>query len=591
MGAQKVYRRATPYPKEALFAIDAAQTADLLYTVHGGYPPQKLERYGHTDWRWSTVTFGPIIPPPTGMSVTPVTPNTTGVHMTNYGYVITGISESAPVQESRQSAQIVATNDLSLAGNYNQITLPALGIYDRFVIYKFQGGSYGYIGNTKLGTFHDENIIPVMSETPLEGYNPFVGAGNYPTSVGLHQQRLAFGGTYNVINGIWLSRSADFENMDKSRPLRSDDSMLFSLVANEVNAITHLVSLKELVVLTGDGLWAVSGGGDNAAITPSSVMAQRETGRGAVRVKPLLVDEVVFYITSKGRLLRTLGFSFEIDGYKSDNVSIFAPHLFTQSGVIRIAYQEEPHACVYCLRDNGTIIALTWEIDQEVWGWSQFEIDGFVEDICVIGESGYDRLYAIIRRTINGVVKRNLERMALPGTNLNACHLDCSATFIQDPAIATVSGLHHLEGATVSATYNGYVSHGLTVVGGKVSVPEASNQISVGLRYEGLIETLSPVLTSRGGTMHVETQQVTDVVVRVLEGKGLSVGITGYEDSFEQLSDNVGDNVLDHRDYTMTDFMVNLPGDWKESSTVLIKQTEPFPAQVVGAFLGLRVAP
>ena len=593
MGAQRIYSRATPYPSLALFALDATQTADLLYTAHGGYPPQKLARYSHTDWRWSEVVFGPTIPPPTGMTATATTPNTTGIHTQAYFYVISGISEDTPVQESRASAIFGAVNDLTLAGNFNTINLPALGVYDRFVIYKQQAGVFGYIGNTKETTFRDENIVPILSETPLEGYNPFVGDNNYPCSVALHQQRLTYGGTYNVINGVWMSRSADFENMDKSRPLRNDDSLLFSLVADQVNAITHILSLKELIILTGDGLWAVSGGGDNAAITPGSIMAARETGRGALRTKPILVDEVMFYITSKGRMLRTLGFSFEIDGYKSDNVSIFAPHLFLES-IVRVVYQEEPHACLYCLRSNGTIVCLTWEMDQEVWGWSQFEVNGFVEDICVISEGGYDRLYAIIRRVLGGVEKRNLERMALPGTPENACHLDCSSTFIYDEASAatTVSNLHHLEGMAVTATYNGHASHGLTVTKGKITIPEPSTQISVGLRYTGLIETLSPALQSQGGSMHVETQQITDVVVRLIDAKGVSVGIGGYDDTyFEQMPDNLGGDVTQHRDYSTVDFTVNLPGDWKDESTLIIKQTEPFPAQIVGAFLGLRVSP
>ena len=592
MGAQRVYNRETPYSAEALSSLDMTQTADILYAVQGGTPVQKLSRYAHTDWRWNAVTFGPLLAPPTGMTATATAPNTTGSHAQSYYYVITGISEGTPVQETRASTVFTTANDLTLAGNYNTINLPALGSFDRFVIYKKQAGVFGYIGNTAETTFRDENIVPILAETPPEGYNPFVGAGNYPTSVALHQQRLCFGGTYNVINGVWMSRSADFENMDKARPLRSDDSILLSLVADQVNAITHILSLKELIILTGDGLWAIGGGAPGAAITPSQLVASRETGRGALRTKPILIDEVMFYITSKGRMLRTLGFSFEIDGYKSDNVSIFAPHLFRDQ-IIRIVYQEEPHACLYCLRSDGKIICLTWEMDQQVWGWSQFEIDGFVEDICTIGEGGYDRLYAIIRRTLGGVTRRNLERMALPGTIENACHLDCSSTFIFDEAhaTATVGGLWHLEGMAVSAVYNGYASHGLTVTNGTVTLPEPTTQVSVGLRYEGLIETLPPALPGSQGSMHVEPQQITDAIVRLIDAKGISVGIGGYEqpEYFEQLPDNLGEDVLAGRDYSTIDFFVNLPGDWKETSTLVIKQTEPFPAQIVGAFLAMRI--
>lgn len=597
MGARRVYRRETPYPSSVLSTIDWAQTADIMYTVQIGMPVQKLVRFGHTDWRWSDVTFGPLRTPPVGASATPTTPNTTDIHTQAYSYVVTGITDNGvdPIQETRASAVFQATNDLSLAGNFNTINLPALGGFTRFVVYKKQAGVFGYIGNTNESTFRDENLIPVLSETPPEAYSPFFAPNSYPSSVCLHQQRLTFGGTANVINGVFMSRSADFENMDKARPVRADDSLLFSLVSNEVNAITHILSLKELIVLTGDGLWSIGGGGDTgAAITPSSIVASRETGRGAARVKPLVVDDIMFYITGKGRTLRTLGFTFEIDGYKSDNISIFAPHLFT-GNIKRIVYQEEPHATITVLRPDGTLIVLTWEIDQEVWGWSRLHVDGFVEDICVIGESSFDRLYAVIRRTFGegeeAVTVRNLERMALPGDITNACHLDMSTTIVFDTPGDTVTGLWHLEGREVTAVYDAGEKDGFTeelvVENGQVTVSAPSNQISVGLRYEGLIETLPPALNSSQGSLHVERQRIDDIVVRTIQTKGISAGISNQP--LEQVQPEDGDDVQLAEDYTMHDHYINVPGSWDDTSSVIIKQTEPFPAQVVGIFVGMSV--
>jgi hypothetical protein len=320
----------------------------------------------------------------------------------------------------------------------------------------------------------------------------------------------------------------------------------------------------------------------------------RETGRGAARVKPLVVDDIMFYVTGKGRTIRTLGFTFEIDGYKSDNISIFAPHLF-EDGISRIVYVEEPNACVFALRPNGTLIALTWEIDHEVWGWCRIEIDGFVEDICAITENGYDRLYAVIRRTIGETTVRSLERMALPGDVENGCHLDFSSTFVFEEGAEddTVTGLWHLEGQEVSVAYDGYVQHGVTVEDGQAVAPEPANLISVGFRYEGLIETLPPPLNTSGGTMHVERQQVTDVVIRMHDTKGISAGISPYiaNDELEQLAPESGDDVSLDPDYEMTDWYVNVPGDWKDNSTVVIKQTEPFPANIISIFSAMRVSP
>lgn len=591
MGIQRIYRRTTPYPHDKLSGLDHVQTSDVLYAAHPDYVPQKLTRFAHTDWRWSSLTFGPTLAAPTGISTGASAPNTTGYHGQLYQYLVTRISEEYPVQESRASVAVGASNDLTLAGNYNTISLPPLAGASRHVIYKKMGGSFGYIGNTAEDTFRDENLLPVLSEAPPEGYNPFSAAGKYPGALTLHQQRLALAATTEVINGAWLSRSGDLENMDRARPLRSDDSLQFALVAEQANAIKYILSLDlDLLAFTSDGVWAISGG-ESGVLTPSAIVPKRQTGRGASDMKPILVDNVVFYATSRGRSLRALNWSFEIEGYKSDNVSIFAPHLFKRYGLKRAAFQSEPMGIIWVLREDGALLAFTWEQEQQVWGWSPIETEGTVEDIAVITEAGFDRLYLIVTRTIAGVERRFLERMALPHQDdiTEACHLDCSISQEFEEPQNVIGGLWHLEGETVSAVFDGFVAHGLTVAGGQIILPNAATGtlVHVGLRYEGEVETLPDALTSSEGTAHVNRQQIKDVVVRTIDTIGISVGISG-SDNFEQLAPEDGDFVDDGSD--AIDHLVPVDGDWKNTSTVIIKQTEPLPAHIVALFPSQRIA-
>jgi hypothetical protein len=41
-----------------------------------------------------------------------------------------------------------------------------------------------------------------------------------------------------------------------------------------------------------------------------------------------VIDNVAFYQTSIGFSIRTLGYEFSTDGYNSNDVTIFSPHLF-----------------------------------------------------------------------------------------------------------------------------------------------------------------------------------------------------------------------------------------------------------------------
>lgn len=588
MGARRLYKAFSPYPHTAVGTLDYAQTADVMYVAHLDYDPYKVSRIAHTDWEWAAIAFGPLIAPPTGISGAATSPNMTGYVAQDYKYVVTSIKDSSPVQESRASSIITVTNDLTLSGNYNTITVPApSGSVARHVIYKEQGGAYGYIGATEGTTFHDQQIQPLLSETPPVGENPFVGASDKPGAVSFHQQRLTFAGTRSIINGVWMSRSADPENMDRSRPARSDDSLSFALLAEKVNGITQLVSADELLCLTTDSIFSIQGN-QSGVVTPSDINPKRSSGRGARKIKPVNVDAVTFFVPSRSNGLRTLGFSFDIQGYKSDNVAIFAPHLFRHFGVSKIVYQEEPFSCIYGLRGDGKALCFTWEAEQQVWGWSVLETDGTIEDIETIPESSYDRLYALVRRTINGVERLFHERMALPHEYIEqACHLDCAITQTYDPPRNVLSGAWHLEGATVSAIYDGYVAHGLVVTGGKVILPNGNTgtTITVGLRYSGRVETLPAALTEGLNSNHVNRQQIADIVVRTIESRGIEIGASGAP--LEQVEPKDGDEVQALMDVSARDYKATPPGDWKDTSTIIIEQNEPLPAHIVGIFAKL----
>jgi hypothetical protein len=68
-----------------------------------------------------------------------------------------------------------------------------------------------------------------------------------------------------------------------------------------------------------------------------------------------------------------------------------------------------------------------------VWGWTLCDTDGLFKRVCAITEQGEDRVYFLVERTILGVSKLYVERMAseLWQDQKDACYLDCARTFIE----------------------------------------------------------------------------------------------------------------------------------------------------------------
>lgn len=593
MGVARIYSAFSPYPHGVVKDVDYAQTADVVYTVHLDYPVYRATRVSHISWTYNPVTFAPTVAIPATPTGSASSPNTTGYIATVYRYKITAVGGTTE-QESRPSAFLQLTNDLTLAGNFNTLTLPAMpaGV-TRYILYKEMGGTYGYIGGTDGTTFVDGNpqLQPILSDTPPIGQSPFDAAGKYPSTANFHDQRLYLAGTRNLPNAVWGSQPADFENMDISRPSKPDDALSFALVAERVNSVFQLASMEDLLLFTSNGVFAVNGGGDNEPMTPSAIVPKRQNSRGGNRLNPIVLDDIVFYRPNKGTAVRTLGFQFEIDGYQSNNITVFSPHLFSGWDITSWVYVEEPYSAIFAVRNDGMLLCFTWEAEQQVWGWTPMEIGGKVLEVSAITEGGYDRLYALIERTINGVVRRFHERMSLPHVDdiATANHLDCSVTQVYAPPGSNiVSGLWHLEGATVSAHYDGYVSHDLVVSGGQVTLPNGylATVATVGLRYYGEIETLPLVLNSRAGSAHVNQQNIAKIVIRAVDTQGLTAGITGTE--LEAISERWDGELVpdtDQRDYSLTP-----RGNWKPSTTLTIKQNEPLPAHITGLFIEPKVS-
>lgn len=583
MGVSRLYKFGTPYNADQLSGLSYAQAANLMYFAHVDRPVNKLTRLGHTDWSFDEVTFGPTIAVPTGVGVTP-SYSVAGTTVP-YSYVVTAIDEDTG-QESRASAVGSTSNDLTLDGNFNTISWSAVAGAERYVVYKNNNGIYGYIGGTEGLSFQDGSpvIIANLSDTPPKGQNPFDAVGKYPSVLGLHQQRLLLGSTLTNPNAIWGSQSGDLENMDYSRPAKADDAFSFALVGKRANTVTQLVSSTSLLALTTDGITSLTGANGNA-LGDGSPVTKKESSRGASRLPAIEVDEVIFFQPNQGSMVRALGFSFEIEGFRSNDVTIFSPHLFQGDTIVSWAYQTDPYSCIWAAMQSGLLLCFTWEKEQDVWGWTVCETQGRVLCVAAITESGVDRIYAIIERDIGGAVKRFYERMALPhgGDYATACHLDCAVTQVFDTPSAVISGLGHLEGETVSAFYDGYVAEGLVVVNGEVTLPWEATIATVGLPYVAEIETLELTLTGSNGSQHVNRQTIGKATLRAIDTKGVEMAVNGSE--FEPLPERQNEAMGVLPNIESRDYKVPLPSTWSDGATLVIRQTQPLPMHITGLFV------
>lgn len=598
MGVARVYRAGSPYNGVELADLDLEQNADTLYLAHLDHPPAKLVRRGHADWEVASLTFGPAIAAPAGVTATATVANTdadndgNGYFPQSATYVVTAVNDESG-QESRASVPDSAFNDLTLKRNYNGIGWSAVAGASRYNLYKADNSQfYGYIGTTEDLFFRDDNIGPALDRAPPQGDNPFAAAGDYPSTVTFHEQRLLFARTANHPNAVWGSRAgtSEFENFDRSRPLRDSDAYGFAIAAGRVNAVNQLVSTTSLIALTGDAIFNVDGDGQGGVLTANAQAVRRQVGRGCARLNPLLIDNVVFYRPSVGNAVRTLNYAFEVEGLKSNDVSIFSPHLFEGHDIVSWAYAQEPRSLVWAARADGKLLCFTWEQEQNVWGWTYCETDGRVLSVCAISEGGEDRLYLIVERDMPGGTRRFVERMAAARWEdvAESCYLDCAVSAEFDVAQASFTGLWHLEGRSdVAGIVDGAAVTGLSVTGGRVTLPPSigtGRKVTFGLPYAAEVRSLPLRVNMEGeGWTIGRRQQAGQIVLDLADTRSIRAGVAPDKlfPVKQRLDEAWGDPDALMNGAYLIDSANHVSGD----AEVHVRQDAPLPFTLLGLFM------
>lgn len=600
MPASRIFTLATDYTETDLRKIRYEQTADVAVLSCYGHPLRRLRRFGHNDWRLDDAPIGSQISAPTGVNAVATSPKSGDADYlaSTKTYVVTALNAAG--QESQASTADGASNDLSLKGDYNTISWTAHADAVEYRIYEVRSGTYGLLGRSETTSFVDDNILADFSISPPTAYDPFAADQN-PAVIALHEARLFAGRTPQRPSAIYGGRIEDLFNFDKSRPAQATDSVSFALRGRKVNAIQHLVSLGgSLLALTGDAMWSILGSA--GYISPTSIETKNEGYRGANQARPAVIDDILFYATARGNSVRTSGYTYEKEGFRGNNLSVFAPHFFSGYEITHFAWCETPMGVLFCLRNDGKLVCLTWQAEQEVWGWTLCETDGVIESICSVSENGGDTLYLVVQRTINGETRRYVERLTRPlwidenwTAQADAVVVDAAYTYSGTP-INSLSRLDHLEGMDVSVLADGLEKTGHSVVGG-VLTPDLDahySTVTVGLPYVSYIRTLPVVSQVQGsGSTKGRKMIVANAVVELMNTYGIEIGY-GLDRGIDGLYD------AEFPTYALATTPPPLftgtldPGvfpnskDWEEA-LVTVLQRRPLPFVVLGVFPDIEV--
>ena len=618
--AASVVQITSPYDKDDLFEIQFAQTADVLYLAHKNYPPKKVTRSSNTDWTISDATLvdGPYLPE--NVTTTTFDPSGTSGSITITASAVTGVNGGSGflstdvgrlIRIGYQAAEWAASTSYSVgdvvrnSGNvYEAIqagtsagsggpTNEGDSIVDNSVTWKFINDGGIAHGNATITGVTSTTVVDATVNRAFASHaadthwslGAYSGTTGYPRAVAFFEQRLFFAGSKEQPQTIWGSKSGDFETHTPSA--LDDGAINVTIATDQVNAIRWLSPGTVVAIGTAGGEFTLSSSSDQEAITPTNIWVVRQGTRGSFATRPIRIDNRVIFIQNQRRKLREIVFELSTNSFVSPDLTILAENI-SGAGFVEMTFQQEPDSVIWLVRDDGALIGLTFQKDQEVIGWHLHQIGGtgaVVESVTSISGDGYDEVWMTVRRTINSVTRRYVEVLqskfdtARGDAKTDAFFVDSGLTY-SGTATATLSGLDHLEGQTVSILGNGAVYPNQTVTGGQVTglSPTVTSAV-VGLGYDTQVTTLRPEAGGDDGTAQGRAKRVFETTFRFLDTLGAEFG--PKDGSLDRVLFRSGSDPMDSSPPLFTgDKTVQMHGSWEEGGQVQVKQTQPLPFEL-----------
>lgn len=417
-----------------------------------------------------------------------------------------------------------------------------------------------------------------------------------PSVAGYFQQRLVLAGLAGAPQTFYLSQPGAPFNFNISNPIQADNAISASLVSGQLNTIKSMVAMPSgLILLTDRASWLVNGGGgatDSAAVDPSNITANPHSYNGVSDVPPIVANFDILYVQAKGSIVRDLAYNIYTNVYTGTDISVLSSHLFYGYQILEWAWAEEPFKIVWAIRDDGTLLSLTFLKEQELIGWCHSITDGDFLSVAVSIEEtdsgSVDAPYFVVERSVNGNTVKYIERLAerdLSTGLADAWFVDSGLKYDGPPA-SSFTGAEHLAGKTVTGLADGSVIAPFVMpTNGSFTLATAASKVVIGLAYTPKLQTLSLEVASDDGTVQGREKKIQAVTVRVQDTLGLSIGSTF--DNLVPMKDLQLGNVGSATNQVVTglvtaDARTIIDPKWSVPGQYCITQPYPWPATILG---------
>jgi len=305
------------------------------------------------------------------------------------------------------------------------------------------------------------------------------------------------------------------------------------------------------------------------------------------------VNKALLMVQTSKRKLREVQYVYQVDGFTAPDLTILAEHL-TKSGILRVCYQKEPHSILWVIRNDGGLVGLTYDREQDCVAWHRHRFGGFsdsaktldplVESVCSIPspDGSMDDAWFSTNRYINGQTRRYigyLNDFNMDFDDVEDCiFVDAALTYTVASPTTTITGLWHLIGEEVVLLVDGSVHPNRTVsAAGEITLTRtATSKVQIGLKNTPRLKTLRIEAGSATGTAQGKTKRIHKLAALLHQTVGLWAGQNFdnvQEQTFRKTSDDMSAPVPFFDGVKQLDYST----DYDTDGYICLEHRQPLP--------------
>lgn len=371
--------------------------------------------------------------------------------------------------------------------------------------------------------FFDTSAIASGKWTSEHGYeDSWSSTRGWPRSATFHQGRLYFGGSKSRTNTIWGSRVINYFDFDLGTGL-ADEGLEATLNTDQYNAIVNVASGSDLRIFTTGGEFIIANS-SNGPITPSTLLVRPQTRLGTKAGVPIQdLNGASVFIQRSGKSINAFQYTDTTASYSIQPLSVLSSHLVKNPvdlAVRRGTSTDETDTLYVVNGDGGTMTVYSILSSQGVIAASEFTTGVSYNDQFLAVAVEIDRVFVIVKRTINGSTKYYLERF--------------SSSINVDSAIVGTSGssvaVAHLRNTQVKILRNGFVDANQTVPNTSpyqiTFTSPATTSYQIGIDFDVLIRTMPQEPNLSTGTSVGVKKRVLRVDALVKDSQSMAINGT-----------------------------------------------------------------